>query len=237
MMIALPNLDGSFTCHPVLAQDRPGRAGLAADARGDHLGIFERTYPGRRPADARPGRGLPDQPGRLAGDRPVPAVGHRAGGARRRRRARHRALLRAGRERRHGGLRRARPLPRRVAAATGPARWRSTSSQRKPNTDAIADYALENFVEMRDSGGLAALPRADGRCSTPSNAAAAARYVSRYEMVSFSTVPYAEIGAAAAPAEPGARRGAALAGPGHRRCGRPAGRAAAEPGERGAPDA
>jgi kynurenine 3-monooxygenase len=64
--------------------------------------------------------------------------------------------------------------------------------RRKPNTDAIAEMALDNFVEMRD------------RVSSPVFRAAKAaqhalerrsggRYVSEYELVSFSTVPYAGI--------------------------------------------
>jgi len=64
--------------------------------------------------------------------------------------------------------------------------------RRKPNTDAIAEMALDNFVEMRD------------RVSSPVYKVAhaaqhalerrlAGRYVSRYELVSFTTVPYARI--------------------------------------------
>ncbi|MQY08619.1 FAD-dependent oxidoreductase [Actinomadura macrotermitis] len=64
--------------------------------------------------------------------------------------------------------------------------------RRKGNTDAIAEMALDNFVEMRD------------RVSSPVYRAKMAgqhalerwlsgRYVSRYELVSFTTLPYAEI--------------------------------------------
>jgi kynurenine 3-monooxygenase len=64
--------------------------------------------------------------------------------------------------------------------------------RRKANCDAIADMALDNFIEMRD------------RVNSPVFRAATAarhalerqlpgRYVSRYELVSFSTVPYAQI--------------------------------------------
>lgn len=63
---------------------------------------------------------------------------------------------------------------------------------RKDNCDAIADMALDNFVEMRD--------RVNSRVFQAKTAAQHAlerlipgRYVSRYELVSFTTVPYAQI--------------------------------------------
>jgi kynurenine 3-monooxygenase len=65
--------------------------------------------------------------------------------------------------------------------------------RRKPNADAIAGYALDNFVEMRD--------RVNSRVFRVKTALQHAlerrlgdRYTSRYELVSFTTVPYAEIG-------------------------------------------
>jgi kynurenine 3-monooxygenase len=64
--------------------------------------------------------------------------------------------------------------------------------RRKANCDAIAEMALENFVEMRDSvnsrvfqSRVAAQHALERRLP--------GRYVSRYELVSFSTMPYAEI--------------------------------------------
>ena len=64
--------------------------------------------------------------------------------------------------------------------------------RRKPNTEAIADMALENFVEMRD--------KVNSRAFTAKVAVQhalerrlAGRYVSRYELVSFTTMPYARI--------------------------------------------
>ena len=63
---------------------------------------------------------------------------------------------------------------------------------RKGNCDAIADMALDNFIEMRD--------RVNSRVFQAKTAARhalerrlAGRYVSQYELVSFSTVPYAQI--------------------------------------------
>lgn len=64
--------------------------------------------------------------------------------------------------------------------------------RRKANCDAIADMALDNFIEMRD--------RVNSRVFRATTAARhalerrlAGRYVSQYELVSFSTMPYAQI--------------------------------------------
>ena len=64
--------------------------------------------------------------------------------------------------------------------------------RRKANCDVIADMALDNFVEMRD--------RVNSRVFQAKTAARHAlerrlpgRYVSRYELVSFTTMPYAQI--------------------------------------------
>lgn len=63
---------------------------------------------------------------------------------------------------------------------------------RKANCDTIADLALENFVEMRDTvtsrtfqARIAARHALERRMPQ--------RFISRYELVSFTTVPYAEI--------------------------------------------
>jgi kynurenine 3-monooxygenase len=64
--------------------------------------------------------------------------------------------------------------------------------RRKANCDAIADMALENFVEMRDKVNSRAF-----QLKTAAQHALerrlAGHYVSRYELVSFTTIPYAEI--------------------------------------------
>jgi kynurenine 3-monooxygenase len=64
--------------------------------------------------------------------------------------------------------------------------------QRKANCDTIADLALENFVEMRDKVNSRVF-----QAKTSAQHALERRlpghYVSRYELVSFSTLPYAEI--------------------------------------------
>jgi len=63
---------------------------------------------------------------------------------------------------------------------------------RKPNTDAIADMALENFVEMRDKVN-SRLFRAKSRAMHALERMLPGVVVSRYELVSFSTVPYAQV--------------------------------------------
>lgn len=64
--------------------------------------------------------------------------------------------------------------------------------RRKANSDAIADMALDNFVEMRD--------RVNSKVFQAKSAAEhwlerrlPGRFVSRYELVSFTTLPYSEI--------------------------------------------
>jgi kynurenine 3-monooxygenase len=66
------------------------------------------------------------------------------------------------------------------------------ASGRKVNCEAIAEMALDNFTEMRD--------RVNSRVFQAQTAARhflerrlPGRYVSRYELVSFSTIPYAQI--------------------------------------------
>ncbi|RFU40879.1 FAD-dependent monooxygenase [Actinomadura logoneensis] len=64
--------------------------------------------------------------------------------------------------------------------------------RRKANTDAIADMALDNFVEMRDRVASPVF-RARQAAVHALERRLAGRYVSRYELVSFTTMPYAEI--------------------------------------------
>ncbi len=66
-------------------------------------------------------------------------------------------------------------------------------ARRKPDADAIADMAVENFVEMRDKTGQPAF-RYKKRVEQVVHAAfgAGGRAVPQYNLVSFSTVPYGE---------------------------------------------
>ncbi|MER7547620.1 NAD(P)/FAD-dependent oxidoreductase [Spirillospora sp. NPDC127506] len=74
--------------------------------------------------------------------------------------------------------------------------WRRALSlyqeRRKANTDAIAEMALDNFIEMRDRVS-SPVYRAKQAATHALERRLAGRYVSRYELVSFSTLPYAEI--------------------------------------------
>ncbi|MBW8483344.1 FAD-dependent oxidoreductase [Actinomadura parmotrematis] len=64
--------------------------------------------------------------------------------------------------------------------------------RRTANTDAIAEMALDNFVEMRDRV-ASPVYRARTAAQHALERRLPGRYVSRYELVSFSTLPYAEI--------------------------------------------
>ena len=75
---------------------------------------------------------------------------------------------------------------------------------RKPQGDAIADLALHNFIEMRDSVN-SPVYQAVHRAEQVLHRALGDRYKTRYEMVSFSNTPYAEI-------EPTVRRQRTVAG-------------------------
>ena len=65
------------------------------------------------------------------------------------------------------------------------------AERRKPNADAIAELALENFVEMRDKVGSPAF-RLGKRVEHAIERLVPDRFESLYELVSFTTVPYAE---------------------------------------------
>lgn len=64
--------------------------------------------------------------------------------------------------------------------------------RRKANCDAIAEMALDNFVEMRDRVN-SPLFRATTAAQHALERRLPGRYVSRYELVSFTTMPYAQI--------------------------------------------
>ncbi|GAA3109540.1 kynurenine 3-monooxygenase [Kribbella aluminosa] len=65
-------------------------------------------------------------------------------------------------------------------------------ARRRENTEAIADMALANFVEMRDKVASPVF-RLQKRLEHALERALPGTYVSRYELVSFSTTPYAEV--------------------------------------------
>ena len=69
---------------------------------------------------------------------------------------------------------------------------RRIATHRKPNADAIAQMALDNFVEMRDKVASPVF-RFGKSVEHALERALPGTYVSRYELVSFSTTPYAEV--------------------------------------------
>jgi kynurenine 3-monooxygenase len=62
---------------------------------------------------------------------------------------------------------------------------------RRPNADAIADLALQNFLEMRDRV-ASPLFRLEKRLERMLHRLFPARFVPLYTMISFTTIPYAE---------------------------------------------
>ena len=66
------------------------------------------------------------------------------------------------------------------------------AERRKPDCDAIAEMALDNFVEMRDKVNSTAF-RAVTAARHFLERRLPGRFVSEYELVSFTTVPYAQI--------------------------------------------
>ncbi len=75
------------------------------------------------------------------------------------------------------------------------ATFRAFDAARKPNADAIADMALENFVEMRDRVGDPAF-RLRKEVEHRLESAFPEEYRSRYSMVMYSHIPYATAQAA-----------------------------------------
>jgi kynurenine 3-monooxygenase len=65
-------------------------------------------------------------------------------------------------------------------------------ARRRENTEAIAEMALANFVEMRDKVASPVF-RLQKRVEHGLERLLPGTYVSRYELVSFSTTPYAEV--------------------------------------------
>jgi kynurenine 3-monooxygenase len=65
------------------------------------------------------------------------------------------------------------------------------TEQRKEHADAIAEMALENFIEMRDRVASPAF-RARKKVEHALHALFPEMFMPLYNMVSFSTIPYAE---------------------------------------------
>jgi kynurenine 3-monooxygenase len=190
MMIALPNLDRSFTC--TLFWPRTGPDGLESTITAEQiLGRFRRDYPDvvdlmpTLVADYQSNplgslvtvRAWPWVQGRVA------LVGDAA-----------HAILPFFGQGANCGFEDCLEIDRCLDETGGD--WSAAleryERRRKANTDAIAELSRQNFVEMRD--------RVSSRAFRLKSAAEhflerhlGDRYVSRYELVSFSTVPYAQI--------------------------------------------
>ena len=194
MCIALPNAEGSFTVTLFLPNEgNPSFAtvGSAADARA----LFERDF-----ADALPL--IPDLDADFAGN----PVGLLATLYLDRWHLDHRALLIGDAAHAivpfHGqgmncGFEDAVELADLLAAQSGDragdtaAVFAEFERRRRPNAEAIAAMALENYVEMRDSVADPAflLRRELGRVLAERNPD---RFVPRYSMVTFTRMPYAQ---------------------------------------------
>ncbi|MFI6604004.1 FAD-dependent oxidoreductase [Nonomuraea sp. NPDC050536] len=185
MMIALPNPDGSFTCTlfwPYADFDLP-----------DPLAYFARHYPDAVMPDlaaefaANPVGHLVTvrcSPWHLVGDEvTIGLVGDAA-----------HAIVPFYGQGANCGFEDCVELDRCLDEAGDdfPAALALYEQRRKPNADTIADLALDNFVEMRDRVASRAF-LAGKRLEHALERLLPGRYVSRYELVSFSTVPYSDI--------------------------------------------
>jgi len=152
MLIALPNRDGSFTCTLFLPfEGTPSFAELKTKAT---RGRSSRSTSPTQSRSSRTSRNSSCRRHWAHGDRQGLALVARERSPDRRRGARHRALLRAGM---NAGFEDVTLLASMLTGdwARDFARF---AESRKPDTDAIAEPAVENFVEMRDKGGGSTVP-------------------------------------------------------------------------------
>ncbi len=191
MLIALANPDGTFTCTlflPHAAGPDPSFADLTDDAAV--LAFFTRWF----------GDFVPLVPDLLAQFRQAP-VGHMvtvktwpwtAGPVALCGDAAH-AIVPFFGQGMNAGFEDVTALMALLDGAPKPYDWSALLAEfaalRKPNTDAIADLAVENFVEMRDkvADPTFLLHRA---VEAELNKRLAGRYRSRYQLVTFTRVPY-----------------------------------------------
>jgi len=189
MMIALPNPDGSFTCTLFWRHDGAGSSFAAVKSGADALAHFRAVYPDAVPlmptlADdfARNPVGSmvtvrcsPWTRGRVAllGDAAHAIVPFYGQGA-------------------NASFEDCEALA--DALATAPSveeALKSYEAARIANANAIADMALRNFIEMRDLTGRRSF-KWKKKIEHALNRLMPATFVPLYDLVSFSTVPYAE---------------------------------------------
>jgi kynurenine 3-monooxygenase len=184
MLIALPNLDGSFTCTLFL----PFRGDPSFESiSGREEAFFAETFPDAHERMAGVGRALREAPlGHMVTVRCSPWAHGTAlllGDA-------AHAIVPFFGQGMNAGFEDCTALD---AILSREPRWESAfaelSSSRKPDADAIADLAVENFVEMRDKVAdpqfvLWKAVEAELQRRFPGE------YLSRYQLVTFTRVPY-----------------------------------------------
>jgi kynurenine 3-monooxygenase len=184
MLIALPNLDGSFTCTLFLPfEGSPSFAELSSEAAAE--AFFERYFPDVVPLIP----GLPRQltaapPGRMA---TVKAWPWSMGPALLLGDAAHAVVPFFG-QGMNAGFEDVTLLTATLGGDWSEAFARFAAA-RKPDTDAIADLAVENFVEMRDRVADPAF-LFQRKVEDELQRRMPGRYLSRYQLVTFTRVPY-----------------------------------------------
>ena len=186
MLIALPNKDGSFTCTLFLAfEGSPSFAELKT--QGDAQRFCERWFPDALPLMPDMAAQLQSAPlGRMV---TVKAQPWSRGGALLIGDAAHAIVPFFGQGMNAGfeDVTLLAPLLEQRDWADAFARF---SEQRRPDTDAIADLAVENFVEMRDKVAdphFLKLREIEHELQDKDP-----NYLSRYQMVTFTRMPYRE---------------------------------------------
>lgn len=208
MMIALPNPDGSFTCTLFWRHDGAGSSFAAIKSGADALAHFRTVYPDAVPLMPTLADDFAKNPvgvmvtvrcgqwtrGRvtLIGDAAhaiVPFYGQGANASFEDCEALADAL---------------------AASATIDDALRAYEAARIANSNAIADMALRNFIEMRDLTGRASF-KWKKKIEHALNRMMPATFVPLYDLVSFSTVPYSEAKARGAANDRAIRNGVRVA--------------------------
>jgi kynurenine 3-monooxygenase len=184
MLIALPNLDGSFTCTLFLPfEGSPSFAELQSDPAAH--AFFARHFPDALPLI--PGLAAQFIAAPLGRMVTVKAWPWSAGGALLLGDAAH-AIVPFFGQGMNAGFEDVTLL---AARLTGdwPHEFASFAESRKPDTDAIAELALENFVEMRDKVADPEFLRLR-EIEHQLQERMPGRYLTRYQLVTFTRVPY-----------------------------------------------
>ncbi|MGZ6125579.1 MAG: FAD-dependent oxidoreductase, partial [Myxococcales bacterium] len=184
MLIALPNLDGSFTCTLFLPFDgSPSFAELRTEA--DAQAFFERHFPDAVPLIPGLAQQFQKAPlGRMATVKAWPWSRHSAlfiGDA-------AHAIVPFFGQGMNAGFEDVTLLSG-MLTGDWSADFAKFSESRKPDTDAIADLAVENFVEMRDKVADPQFLRMR-EIEHELQDRMSGRYLTRYQLVTFTRVPY-----------------------------------------------